>query len=99
MATKEPTDTITAVEKRIHKRALVYIAESDLKNEQAKIDTAHKAACLFELLHRLTIEKLTGVGKAEETRTVTSIAGAYRRAMQDLGVLVEHVDGDDGELI
>ena len=95
---REPIDTPAAVQKRIHKRALTYIAESDLKNEQTKMDIAHNAACLFEVLHRLTIEKLTGTGRAEEMRNITSVAGAYRRAMTDLGVMAERIDPDEGEL-
>jgi hypothetical protein len=82
------------IEKRIEKRSAQYYAESNLKNEQTRRDLAHSAACLFETLHMLTMEKLSGQGKAEETRTITAIAGSYRRCMLDLGVTSERVDVD-----
>ena len=85
-------------ERRIEKRASKYRATSTLKDEQAKRDIAYHAACLFAVQHKLTLEKLAGIGKSEETRTITSIAGAYRRAMIDLGLTTDRVDTEEEAL-
>jgi hypothetical protein len=91
--------TSKQVEKRVQKRAACYFEESVRRKEmepQARSDLAHKGALLFEHLHALVLEKLTGTGKAEETRTVSSLDSAHRRCLRDLGLL----EGDliDAEL-
>ena len=83
---------------RVTERSDKYVEESTMKNEASKRDLAWEAALLFETLNRLVMEKLAGTGKAEETRTITSIAGAYHRAMKELGVTAEHVDREDEAL-
>ena len=83
---------------RVTERSAKYIAESTMKSEASKHDLAWEAALLFETLDRIVFEKLAGTAKAEETRTITSIAGAYHRAMKELGVTAEHVDREEEAL-
>lgn len=97
--TPPPRDEpLEVIEKRIADREQRYIEESNLKNESIKRDLAHNAACLFEVLHRLSMEKMLGIGRAEEMRTITSVAGAFRRCVMDLGMTEARTEEELGEL-
>jgi hypothetical protein len=87
-----------AAKKRVMARAKCYCAESNLKNKQTKQDLAVKAAGLYEHYWVVLMSSLTGQGRAEETRTLPSIASNYKRIMDALGVTAERTDDDGGAL-
>ena len=87
------------VEARVHARACAYLEDSmatrPKMSETTRADLSHKASLLFEQLHRLTMEKLLGIGRAEEMRTLPSLHAEYRRTLAVLGLDASDPAGEE----